>query len=551
MRSRRATINVLAWLVAFCCAGVIQAQPARQTVRLASLGTPRGELLAVSQSLPDVKTVGGRVALGALYRRSPAGGAGEWQMLARYNRPILAIASIGGDDVAVLLGTLPPQDSSDAATRPVTRSDVRLLSFPAGDSLSADIRFNPRAKPVEGTAAAPPPGVRFLDLASGLYDVDGTALRRLIALGDDGTLYERDSTGWTAVVSLPDGATPIGADLADAGEVAVAVATDGGVRVFRLIDNALEPVGTVDGDAFRLVELANRQVGGPLLYVGGAEPRIVRFREGEATGKRVEWTLSDERFADLAADAATASSPTAAAFSLGAVRVTRSLPLEEAAATSRGIDGVLAQLRVDPAALDGEGEAVEATTVAVELDDFASQRAQAITQFVLYGLLLFACVALLRQPAAAASADPLKLELLQPMLAPTRLRVIAAGIDALPLAAAAGLLVGSATLRENAAAIVVLAGFVAYILLAMIPELLSGRSLGKAIFGLEAASLRGTPASAPAVIVRNLMRPADLLFGWLIFTTPLRQRLGDLSAHTVVIRRPVDRLPEADEPPAA
>lgn len=90
--------------------------------------------------------------------------------------------------------------------------------------------------------------------------------------------------------------------------------------------------------------------------------------------------------------------------------------------------------------------------------------------------------------------------------------------------------------------------FVLYFLLALLVyELVfeaawSGRTIGKAAFGIRVVSSDGSPARFSAIVVRNLLRLVDILpifyavalIG--VFTTKRHQRLGDLAAGTIVIR---------------
>jgi len=79
----------------------------------------------------------------------------------------------------------------------------------------------------------------------------------------------------------------------------------------------------------------------------------------------------------------------------------------------------------------------------------------------------------------------------------------------------------------------------------------AGQSPGKRVFGLRVISARGGRLTFPDVLVRNLMRPLDTLpmamavGGVVAFLDPLRRRLGDLVAETLVVRDARITLPEA------
>jgi uncharacterized RDD family membrane protein YckC len=70
----------------------------------------------------------------------------------------------------------------------------------------------------------------------------------------------------------------------------------------------------------------------------------------------------------------------------------------------------------------------------------------------------------------------------------------------------------------------------------------SGRTPGKAAFGIRVVNVDGSPARFAAIVVRNLLRLVDLLPGTYgvafvsIFVTKRHQRLGDMAAGTIVIR---------------
>ena len=69
-----------------------------------------------------------------------------------------------------------------------------------------------------------------------------------------------------------------------------------------------------------------------------------------------------------------------------------------------------------------------------------------------------------------------------------------------------------------------------------------GATVGKLILGLRVAMADGAPLTVRAAIIRNVLRVVDGLFFYLVgaifaWTSPLRQRLGDRAAGTIVHRR--------------
>lgn len=120
------------------------------------------------------------------------------------------------------------------------------------------------------------------------------------------------------------------------------------------------------------------------------------------------------------------------------------------------------------------------------------------------------------------------------------LRFLALLIDSVIIGLVAGLL---SVLLRNApgvsgllTAIIVFAYFI-------VLEATQGATLGKMALGLRVVKTNGAPITWADSIIRNLLRIIDGLFGYLvgailIWTSPLKQRLGDRAAHTVVVRRP-------------
>jgi uncharacterized RDD family membrane protein YckC len=93
-------------------------------------------------------------------------------------------------------------------------------------------------------------------------------------------------------------------------------------------------------------------------------------------------------------------------------------------------------------------------------------------------------------------------------------------------------------------------------------EIWNGQTPGKRAFGLRVIQTDGQPVGLGPVLLRNLLRPFDLLLAlmgaFLILFTRRRQRLGDLVAGTIVVRQPkmaqpspvpLQIPPDADLPP--
>ena len=80
------------------------------------------------------------------------------------------------------------------------------------------------------------------------------------------------------------------------------------------------------------------------------------------------------------------------------------------------------------------------------------------------------------------------------------------------------------------------------ILYYIVLEATQGATLGKMALGLRVVKVDGSPISWQESIIRNVLRIIDGLFFYLVgailvWNSPLRQRLGDRAAGTVVVRR--------------
>ena len=86
-----------------------------------------------------------------------------------------------------------------------------------------------------------------------------------------------------------------------------------------------------------------------------------------------------------------------------------------------------------------------------------------------------------------------------------------------------------------------------YLTIVTVTEVFFGRSVGKMLTGLRVLRLDGAVPGAVAMFVRNFLRVVDL---WMVITLvlilmlPLRQRIGDIAAGTVVV---ADIAPEEDD----
>lgn len=73
---------------------------------------------------------------------------------------------------------------------------------------------------------------------------------------------------------------------------------------------------------------------------------------------------------------------------------------------------------------------------------------------------------------------------------------------------------------------------------AVFEVILDGQTPGKNLFGVRVVSAHGGRSSLGAIVVRNLIRPVDLVFGLACMAIDHRsRRLGDLAAGTLVIHQ--------------
>lgn len=149
-------------------------------------------------------------------------------------------------------------------------------------------------------------------------------------------------------------------------------------------------------------------------------------------------------------------------------------------------------------------------------------------------------------------------------------RLLAGLIDASPFAVPVAIFLSAGAGGHLADAqtieVLTLAGaFVVYLVHTAASEALTGRTVGKMLLGLRVMRTDGGTPDAAALLIRNFLRVVDIpLVAPLVFIlfSPLRQRIGDVAAGTIVIRdrvRPEGNLVEppkedsstSTEPPAA
>ncbi|HEX4056121.1 MAG TPA: RDD family protein [Tepidisphaeraceae bacterium] len=163
-------------------------------------------------------------------------------------------------------------------------------------------------------------------------------------------------------------------------------------------------------------------------------------------------------------------------------------------------------------------------------------------------LVLAAAMVAIRQRQLSGSATPPAADGVDAKLhlAPLGVRFVAGLVDLAPILAVAAIihpanstnpLAGvDAKSLENLFGLAALA----YALHTLVAELICGQSLGKMAFGLRVVDPEGKPPKAWAIVVRNLLRVVDVFLVLpllMVLVSPLRQRVGDVLAGTVVIAK--------------
>jgi len=160
-------------------------------------------------------------------------------------------------------------------------------------------------------------------------------------------------------------------------------------------------------------------------------------------------------------------------------------------------------------------------------------------------MVLLAALAALRQRRLSESETAVNRADAKPRLAPLGVRFVAGLVDLAPILAVVALVQpanGANPLLAMGKSLgeLLWLSMAAYVLHTLAAELICGQSIGKMVFGLRVVDLKGNAPSAGAIVLRNLLRVADVTLGLpllMVFLTPLRQRVGDLIAGTVVISR--------------
>jgi uncharacterized RDD family membrane protein YckC len=343
--------------------------------------------------------------------------------------------------------------------------------------------------------------------------------------------------GWTGEADLPaEVATPsdvvsfalIGGQ-ADAYVAMGRPASPGMVQLYRRADGGRwEAFGgpvAVQNRPFRL--LTGTML--PVLWLGGAAPAqadvLVMF-DRDGVGRPVS----------LDATRDTPPPQRAAAYATGKIR---------AVYVDERRDRRLFEQVYDP----GSGAPVGEPSALAWQGDAGALRWSPFTTAVITGAMLLSIMASLRRRAAMRAVD---LEAVAPLLAPLGLRLLAGIIDALPLIALwvyEGMTGFADQTALNGPPFWIAVGV--YVAHTMLAEGLTGRSIGKMACGLKVVSLDGSRPTFAQVALRNFLRVIDagLMFLPLLLIpfSPLRQRVGDAAAGTLVVLKDAAETAGEDE----
>lgn len=418
------------------------------------------------------------------------------------------VGLLAGDDAHLYAIGLPsPRNVATAPANPPSGSASNPTAGAPSNPTSAAPVNPPATAPANPTSAAP---------ATSL----ATTAHATAAATPTPGLYRLDKSAWTRIADLPD-SMPDRWDAARADLLAI----DGAVTLVRLgADNTLhaatfDPAGGWTAlpaitppfpvSDLRLLDLAGK----PVLWIAAASG------PGALNGMDGQWNKS----VALAMDA-DMSKVADRAVAVAAERIR--LIFQR--------DGKLFERQFDAAA-NPIGPAAE-----VVLPKPPDQRILNAVQLAMMFALMFLLMGSMRR--RPVSRDPLEGSGLT--IARTWPRLAAGVVDALPYLV--GMYLYSMKVDDTAAhlhqavALPLWIGLGVYFLHITVMEMFRGQSLGKRIFGLRVVALDGAKARPGAILIRNavLMIEVFLLFPLiLVFYSPLRQRIGDITARTLVVSK--------------
>jgi uncharacterized RDD family membrane protein YckC len=192
----------------------------------------------------------------------------------------------------------------------------------------------------------------------------------------------------------------------------------------------------------------------------------------------------------------------------------------------------------------------------LDLTAYVPQPAPTWQNLFFVGLLIYIMLSVVRSRPTTVSPENL-IEQHGVEIAPLMKRMLAGLIDMIPYLASMIYVFGHSEpdqstlllLEEPWVQVLILIAAGIYVAHTAIVEMFWGRSIGKIVMGLQVIQIDGKKPSRVTLMTRNLLRILDLIVFPLplltVIYTPLRQRIADLAAGTVVVV-PAKQLPAKD-----
>lgn len=421
-----------------------------------------------------------------------------WQTIARVGARVVSMAD-RGTQLAVLLDNgdwmlIWEDGSSDG---PIPEDGAKLQKFASGDSLWAIAATGLGRKPTTAGATQPassqPSGTRLL--------------------------YQFDEGQWKMVASLPaEAGSAREMDLAQTGgHLVLAMLSDNGrILTFTFDQNHLtwNSAGEIDpGNGVTKIQLLNSS-GRAAIWAGADKNAGALFFRDDQWSRPVNLNLPTEAVNQSIQDVTLAGQ---------GIRVIT------------GSAGKYLEHRVSA---DGAYQG----KVSLPGSDLGDQPNEFEWMTGLAGIALILVLVQTMRRRSPMSPDMLVEAGLQ--LAPMFFRLLGGTIDALPvIGTVAGLLINAGPvdpeklMRTSTYQIWFTSSVVVYIVYCIVCELIWGRTLGKWVFRMKVMTVYGSPPSRRAILIRNVLRVVDVMMPLLllILVSPLRQRVGDVAAETVVV----------------
>ncbi|MCC6239646.1 MAG: RDD family protein [Phycisphaerales bacterium] len=405
--------------------------------------------------------------------------------------------------------TAPTTESSDGpATAPSTAptDEPTATASTAAPSASSGTPSQPAGAPTAATATSQPSP----SLSTTVYSQTG--------------LFVLTDGRWSQIAPLPEDL-----DLDLSADVSLAIVDQhpvmalrqaGQIRVWILLDDQWQDLGNIPGGAVHHFALLNGQL--PRLWTTG-EKGIGQFH----TFAKGAITTIDLHGSDKADNATTRYFT-----SLGPQPCLLFLDNQ--------------QLIVQPYTIQGQPDG-DAQMLGAPYAP-ADPRWGQWTEGILIAAMVFVVITALRQ----RQLQPPDIKALRQLrIAPLPRRIMAGLVDLWPIWIVSVIVAQwvqdsplemNEVMIEGRTQLLLIGGSLLYILHTLVAELFTGRSLGKMIFGLRVVDFTGAMPKRSALVIRNVLRIIDIyvMFGLpllVVLYTPLRQRMGDLAARTLVVEK--------------